>query len=445
MDADVIVIGGGAAGLAAARRLAARSARVILVEARDRLGGRVFSRAGPRPQTFAELGAEFIHGSAQTTFELLREAGLSADPTEGETWIASEAGELRCEERDFSQFAGVFDAARSLPKDESVAQYFGHLERDASMRERISVARAFVEGFDAADPAIASARAIAQEWRSDADAGSARPRGGYAPAFEFLRRACVDAGVQIRLSSVVRRVAWREGAVTLEARDERDGMQTIASRAAIVTLPIGVLRSTGVDQAVAFDPGLPPAKHDALAFLEMGDAVKVCLWFRSAFWERIHGGRYRDGSFFRKEGQSFSTFWMQRPQRSGLVVAWAGGPRATALNGRSHSELCEVALHGLGALFQEPALVRSEFDACAVHDWAHDACSRGAYSYVLVGGDGARETLAAPIMGTLFFAGEATSTNGYGGTVNGALETGGRAAAEAAAALGLGARSKSDG
>jgi monoamine oxidase len=80
--------------------------------------------------------------------------------------------------------------------------------------------------------------------------------------------------------------------------------------------------------------------------------------------------------------------------------------------------------------------VREEFEGAVMHDWGRDSFARGAYSYVTVGGRNARGVLAAPIDGTLFFAGEATSTDGQGGTVNGALETGERAAREAATSLG---------
>jgi monoamine oxidase len=121
--------------------------------------------------------------------------------------------------------------------------------------------------------------------------------------------------------------------------------------------------------------------------------------------------------------------------RSELIAAWAGGPKALALGHLSEAETIERALDGLGALFDEPALARAELEGAAVHDWNHDPFSRGAYSYVTVGGVGAREELAAPVDSTLFFAGEATSSDGQGGTVNGALETGERAACEAADAL----------
>ncbi len=437
MDADVIVIGAGAAGLAAARRLAARPLRVIVLEARDRIGGRVWSYSAARCGTPAELGAEFIHGRAELTRRLLRDAGLSAVEAAGETWTYAD-GALKRHEGDFTLAANLFDAARTLAVDESVDTFLRRCEGDPATRQAAAAARAFVEGFDAADPAIASVRAIAEEWRSGVDFAAARPVGGYRPMFEYLRDACVAAGVEICLSATVRRLSWRRGAVTAEA-SRAGGRRTVRARAAILTLPAGVLRRGGDEAAVAFEPGLPSAKRKALETIEMGRAVKVVLWFRTAFWERIQNGRFRDAAFFRFEGQPFPAYWTQVPLRSRLVVAWAGGPQAGALSGLAEAELIERARAGFGAVLNEPELAHEEFEGGRTHDWSRDPFARGAYSYVAVGGACARETLGAPIDGTLFFAGEATSTDGQSGTVNGALDTGERAAIEAAAALEAGA------
>src|SRR5439155_1558208 len=158
---------------------------------------------------------------------------------------------------------------------------------------------------------------------------------------------------------------------------------------------------------------------------------------RSAFWERVRDGRYRDAAFFRCERQPFVTNWTQLPVRSTLVVAWVGGPKAVALSGIAEAELIERALNGFGALLNEPELAREEFEGGLTHDWGGDPFARGAYSYVAVGGGNARAALSAPVDDTRFFAGEATSTDDQDGTVNGALETGERAAAEAATALGV--------
>ena len=437
MDADAIVIGAGAAGLAAARSLAGRSLRVIVLEARDRSGGRVWSVPSSRAATPAELGAEFIHGLAAETMALLRDAGSAAIETTGESWTGNEHGDLQRDEDDFVAAGGIFDGTRALAADESVDRFLRRFAGDEAMRERVANARTFVEGFEAADPAIASARAIADELRSGVDFASARPLGGYPPVFERLLSPCAAAGVQRSLSTVVRRISWRRGAVAIDTTGLSGEARTIRARAVIVTLPVGVLRHRGDETEVVFDPDLPAAKRAALGSLEMGHAVRVVLWFRTAFWERLRDGRYRDAAFFRCTGQPFAAYWTQFPVRSELIAAWAGGPKATALSGLSPAERIRCALDGLGTLFGEPGLVHEEFEGGVTHDWSRDPFARGAYSYVAVGGGDARAVLAAPLDDTLFFAGEATSNDGQGGTVNGALETGERAAREVAASLGV--------
>ncbi len=164
------------------------------------------------------------------------------------------------------------------------------------MRAKAEIARAFVEGFDAADPAIASARAIADEWRSGVDFAQRAADRRLRPMFERLRNACAAAGV--RTCTVDGRAAdfvapWvRRG----RARGAWGDTLTFRARAAVVTLPVGVLRHSGDDAEIVFDPELPAVKRDALGSIEMGHAVKVALWFRTAFWERIRDGRYRDAA-----------------------------------------------------------------------------------------------------------------------------------------------------
>ena len=433
MDADVVVIGAGAAGLAAARRLAEQSFRVILIEARDRLGGRVSSHVVTRAATPAELGAEFIHGTARETMALLREIGGAAIDTAGSSWKLTAAGELQRDERDFLDAAVLFGQAESLPKDESVARFLLRFASDVSKREIATGARLFVEGFEAADPEIASVRAISDEVRSGVDFRSNRPLGGYRPLFDRLHAACTALGVQMSLSTAVRRIAWRSGSVIAETTG--DEKRSVRARAAIITVPVGVLRGRDQRSSIDFDPELPADKGEAIGNLEMGHVFKVVLWFGSAFWEQIRDGIYQDAAFFRVEAGAFTAFWTQYPVRSEVVSAWAGGPKADRLRGTSHEQLIARALDEFGMMLGDVELARREFRGGLVHDWGADAFALGAYSYVRVGGENARSKLAVPIERTLFFAGEATSTNGQGGTVNGALETGMRAAGEVAKAF----------
>lgn len=431
-DADVIVLGAGAAGLAAARKLARASLRVLVIEARDRVGGRV-CRQTQRGIT-AELGAEFIHGPAKRTMALLHEAGLHALEPGDETWIVANGVPVR-DTATFKSAAAIFERARDLSEDESVDQFLQRCAGDAVSRSDADLARTFVEGFDAADPAIASARAIALEWGSGVDSIVRRPADGYAPLFDRLRDECIAAGVRICTSSRVREIVWERGMVDVHVAGAQPDTAAFRARTAIVTLPVGVLRHRGDATAVTFEPTLSERKRNALRYLEMGSVVKVALWFATPFWETLHGGCYRDAAFFQNESSPFRVYWTQMPLRAPLLIAWIGGPSAAALGIAPPDRLVEVALRGLGNLFGDDAAVRREFAGAATHDWQSDPFSRGAYSYVTVGGDDARAAFAEPVDGTLFFAGEATCTDGQSGTVNGALESGERAAGEVAAVL----------
>jgi monoamine oxidase len=435
MDVDAIVIGAGAAGLTAARSLAGHSLRVLVLEARNRIGGRAWSEEIGRAAVPAELGAEFIHGRAEETMALLRDAGSAAIELGGESWICIENGELVRADEGFSSAAGILEGARALAEDESVDSFLRRFDDEEALRETVKTARAFVEGFEAADPRIASARAIADELASGVDFTSTRPLGGYRLILERLRDECAAAGAQIVLETTARRISWQPSAVVVDATSSSGEPLTFRARTAIVTLPVGVLRHAGDESAVEFDPVLPSGKSEALASIEMGHAVRVVLHFRTAFWERIHDGRYRNCSFFRCLGQPFGAYWTQFPLRGELITAWVGGPKAIALNGSTQADLIDRALNGFGTMLGAATLARDEFAGGVMHDWGRDPFARGAYSYVAVGGGNAREALGAPLDGTLFFAGEATSTDGHGGTVNGALETGARAAREAEASL----------
>ena len=412
---DVIVVGAGAAGLAAAAELAQAGRSVLLLEARERIGGRCWTRREPGVAVPIELGAEFIHGAAEVTHELLRKAGTTSVDSARVQRILHR-GKLGPVDGFGEAKKAVQDASALRRKDLSFADFLAGRRIPAKTR---TMANMMVEGFDAADPALVSARSIVEEW-GGAEMGVSQPRpvGGYGPLLGWLAGSLDPSLVRLRLESVVRAVRWRRGAVEVAGSTLGRPFRARARRA-VITLPLGVLQSG----AVRFLPELKE-KRGALGKLASGPVVKAAFRFRRPFWE----DKWRDVSFFHSPGAAFPTFWAQLPMHSPVLIGWAGGPKAARLAPLDCNDAIRQGTSVLAAIFGRKA-VESQLEGALLHDWQKDPHARGAYSYVLVNGAGARQTLAAPLRDTLYFAGEATSAE-QSGTVAGALESGMRAARE---------------
>jgi monoamine oxidase len=410
---DVIVVGAGAAGLAAAAELVRARKRVLVLEARARVGGRCWTRRMAGLEIPVELGAEFIHGEAEATHALLRQAGVAAvDSTREQRFLDGNA--LR-RVNGFAEAQKAVSAARELERDVSFQTF---LAKRRLSRKTKTLARMMVQGFDAADPARVSARSIIEEWGEGGSLGASQPRpqGGYGGLFHWLAEWVVANGACLKLDCPVRAIDFQTGEAKVEASFLGERFVARARRA-VVTLPLGILQS----KTVRFTPALR-SKQPALKKLASGPVIRVAMRFHAAFWDRRHPGV----AFFHVPDAAFPTFWTPLPMRAALLTAWAGGPKAERLTGSSKKVLLKRAMESVNAVFGNQ---RDELASAYVQDWAADPCSRGGYSYMLVGGDGAREELAAPIDGTLFFAGEATDTE-EAGTVAGALRSGQRAARE---------------
>lgn len=427
---DAVVIGAGAAGLAAARELGRAGRRVVVLEARDCVGGRVRSLVDPIRGTPIELGAEFVHGRPAGTLALLAEARASEIDVTGELW-QERHGRFERTERLLDAAGELLAGVAGLRDDESVETYLARFNGDPGRRDAVAWTRRLVEGFDAADPRDASVRAIAEEWAGDAGmpGGQSRPLDGYGRLFGHLV-AALDPSVRLRLQTVVREIRRERGGVRVTASSHGRPL-LIEAPVALVTVPVGVLqRRPPLPGAIAFDPPLPAEKRRALAAIAMGPVVKIVLALREPFWEGLDDGAYRDAAFFHAPQQPFPTLWTLYPRRAPQLVAWAGGPAAQRLAGRDDAALIGVLLDELGTLFGR-AEAADAVVAAFTHDWGADPYACGAYSYVRVGGGSARRDLALPIDETLFFAGEATAEGGDSGTVGAALASGVRAAREA--------------
>jgi monoamine oxidase len=221
------------------------------------------------------------------------------------------------------------------------------------------------------------------------------------------------------MNTPVNEIAWRHGQVIARA-----GLTEYVASRAIVTLPLGVLKSG----SVAFSPALPE-KQNAMSFLEMGPVIRVSLCFKEKFWEQ--DSKMADLSFLFTDDPQFPTWWTSNPLPYPILTGWAAGPNAGTHTGRSNDQIVTSAIQSLARITKtaEPEL-RTLMTESFVHNWQADPFSRGAYSYTAVGGVDAAKKLAETVVDTLYFAGEATNSDGYTGTVHGAIATGLHAAKE---------------
>jgi monoamine oxidase len=434
---DVLVVGAGVAGLAAAQRLQSNGIEVAVLEARDRIGGRVWTEHPPSLTVPVELGAEFLHGETPEIDELVRDAKLRTMDLAGRRWQASR-GRVRLMDNFWERLDRVMrhlDGERE--PDRSFADAIGRIGRVASADRRLAIQ--YVEGFHAADTSRISERALADGGSPREDVRErriGRVVEGYGRITDALAAPVLD---RVRYGTVVTKVQWGQGRVGIEARaNGTEPLPAFSARAAIVTVPLGVLQMPpGATGGIEFDPPLPD-KQRAATKLVMGGVVKVALEFDAPFWvekafaKRVGDDRMDTLAFLQARiDLQFPVWWTPYPIRAPLLVGWRGGPAALEMRTMTREETISAAIDSLATLVGMSAgAVKRRVVATYMHDWTNDPFARGAYSYVGVGGMRASAQLAKPVQGTLYFAGEHADHEGRNGTVHGAIASGWRAADE---------------
>lgn len=404
-DVDVAIVGGGIAGLIAARLLADQGHRACVIEARPRIGGRIYTDTSHAALP-VERGAEVIHGNRVRVWHYLERYGLATRPNPSTRGVRfANGGRLRhplwlATHRSAWRLGRAMSALAKVTADDHSAAQFLRARKIGGIGWQLAeiMANASCAPLEELGVVDAAAGVNSPQTRG----GEFRPAGGY--------QALVDAvasGLDVRREQPVTTIRWTDDGVEIEARDR------IRARAAIITLPLGVLQAG----TVRFEPDLPDAKRTAMSKLRMHTAVKM-----SVRWSRPPAAR-RVRSVI---GDDLVPAWWQSSADPPMWTAFVTGPRASAVAsdpGRAVDRLCSL----IGAA---PDAV----DEVIVTDWGADRWTVGGYSSAPPGAYAARAVLAEPT-GPLAFAGEATSTTGEAGTVSGAILTGERAAAETAEIL----------
>ena len=408
-DTDVIVIGAGAAGIAAARAVKAAGRGVTVLEARGRVGGRAYTDASLGPSY--DAGAMFIHWAERNPWVgIARELGVETapEPGGGGFRVFAEGRPMpdadRRRRRDaFRLIDRRLETVDIGARDLSIAELLGDLGPDMAPVATSGLLLSIGE-----ESSRISARDYQRLWSGD----DLVVPSGYG---NLVARSA--AGLDIRLNEPVEAIDWSGSGVTVTSRSG-----TLRARTCILTVPIGVLKA----ETIRFTPALPAATRDALAGLHMGALTKIAL--------KVEGDRFgiAPGASFLESGkpEGMINFDMY-PDGKDLVIGYCGGDFARQISQAGPDEakahVTELLATMIGAEF------RKTVKAVSFPAWWTDPFARGSYSVCDPGRDAARDALAQPIGGRLLIAGEATA--GGGAMTVGGATLAGRAAATALARL----------
>ena len=405
---DAVVIGAGLAGLACAQQLIAAGRKVVVLEARQRIGGRIWTKQ--LQGSAIDLGASWLHGITNNPLHRLvtQELGLPVVPTndEGQVTIGPDGQRWSSERREQADAwlaAFVRKAEDSGKATESL---------DSLLPARLTPDQRFTLIADVEHELGAELSTIA----ANAPLGDGQELlGGDAMVPAGLDRLVrhLAKGVDIRLGKVVKQIENHPNGVKITTTDST----VIDAQALCCTVPLGVLKQG----RIRFDPDLPPAKAQAIERLGMGVLNKIVLLFPKRFWD--------DATWIRNDGPD-AGLWPEWVDLTGLIgrpglMGFTAANRARALEGQPDQYIVASALGQLKRCYRERVIPTPS--GVLLTRWGEDPFSLGSYSYPAVGSTPAMREELADRWNRMVFAGEATSSL-FPATLQGAYLSGIQAA-----------------
>jgi monoamine oxidase len=417
---DVLIIGAGAAGLMAACALSKKGKKVVVLEGRNRTGGRIHTLDNQSFFKLAELGAEFIHGDLPVTLALLKEAGIAPMSADADMVRFAE-GKFTKNEQFIDHWDELIAELNQLQNDMPIESFLQTSFPDDHYQGMHDSVWKFVSGYDTGDPLKASAFALRNEWQSEGEHAQHRVTGGYCAMIGYLANICKRNNGHVFLNALVKQVRWTPGHVTVITEDE----MSYEAEKLIVAVPLGVLQAAQTAQAaIKFAPELTAYKS-AINEMGFGAVIKILLEFKHPFWEDDRYGSALDEVGYLFSDEEIPTWWTQYPERSNVLTGWVGGPQAMSKKDTADDELIRQSLTSLGNIFGlDTEVFKSNLIAWKIANWTADPFTLGSYAYDTVAAPKARKLINTPIADTIYFAGEYLYDGTAMGTVEAALTSG---------------------
>jgi monoamine oxidase len=412
MKMNCLIIGAGASGLMAAHELSKAGCSVTVLEALNRVGGRIYTLAKGKFSSPVEAGAEFIHGDLTLTSALLKAAQIPWRETEGKMYQVRN-GILQKSDFFEEEWEQLLNKLSHLKTDMTLEDFLQKNfpgEKYPDLHTRI---RQFVEGYNAADVSKASALALRDEWMEDEEPPQYRPDGGYSQLVKFLVNEITMKGVVLHNSTVVSEIQWGTGKINVLTN-----RGTFSADKILITTPLPVL------EKIRFVPDLPDHRL-AAKDIGFGSVIKFIFEFNEVFWkEEVHRSMPRLKFLF--SDAPVPTWWSQLPDNRPLLTGWLGGPPADEIPDEPEL-LFRIGIDSLVYLFGGTRhRIETSLMEWHIENWHTAPFSCGAYSYAKVNTPEARKFFrsSSGSGSSVYWAGEALYEGPHTGTVEAALVSG---------------------
>ena len=419
-SADIIIVGAGASGIACAQQLSLQGVNFKLLEARPRLGGRIYSVVEQGMATGFELGAEFIHGAPKRILELFQRLHFPFYDIKDEHYFLRENKLVKIPDY-WKKIEDILEDLQADRKSDRSLEDFIRQQKTLSPEMKKNFIT-YVEGFHAADPRLLGEKGLAATKNAPDDTlnGSLlfRPLYRYDQLFTKMADCFIESS-RIRLSTVLQKIHWKKNDVTLTCLEGPAKVpKTYTCKKLILSLPVSVLQS----EAIEWNKW-PKDLRECLFSVNMGHVQRIVFRFRERFWES--NSDVPQTFFHCGPEYYFPTWWNQLPLRTPYLVAWQGGPKALQMSTWSEEEKLHTAIKTLSSITKKSFNdLNAQIESWFTHNWSKDPFARGAYSYVALDGLNKAKRLKKPFEDTFYIIGEGTALDASRGTVHGAFESG---------------------